>query len=111
LAPFERFAVEPPLVWTGQSLSPGVPEAQGIDEAWFLDCHVPQKHFAFRDFEAAFGPFSRSSSSRRGAYRDDQGHVSPACDGGVFHEAHLLFDRLNHPVLQIRYFLIGYRLL
>ena len=92
MAPLERFAVEPPLVWPGQPLSPGVPEAQGKREARFLDCHLPQKHFALRDFETAFGPFSRSSSSRRGAYRGDQGHVSPDCDGGVFHETHLLFD-------------------
>ena len=73
MAPLERFAVEPPLVWPGQSLSPGVPEAQGDSEAWFLDCRVPQKHFVFRDFEAVFGPFSRSTSGRRGAYRGDQG--------------------------------------
>jgi hypothetical protein len=39
----ERFSVEPPLVWPGQALSPGMPEAQGDREAWFLDCHVPQK--------------------------------------------------------------------
>ncbi len=41
LAPFERFAVEPPLVWAGQPLSPGVPKAQGDSEAWFLDCRLP----------------------------------------------------------------------
>jgi hypothetical protein len=28
--------------------------------------------------------------------------VSPACNGGVFTEAHLRCDRLNHPVLQSR---------
>jgi hypothetical protein len=84
------------LVWPGQPLSPGVPKAQGLREAWFLDRRVPQAHFVFRDCEAVLGPFSRSSSRRRSAYRDDQGRVSPDCDGGVFHETHLLFDRLNH---------------
>ena len=54
MAPSERFAVEPPLVWPGQPLSPGMPEAQGKSEAWFLDCRVPQKHFGSLDFEAAF---------------------------------------------------------
>ena len=49
-------------------------------------------------------------SGYRLKYRGDQGRVSPACDGGVFHGAHLLCDRLNHPVLQSRYFLVGYRL-
>jgi hypothetical protein len=102
LAPFERFAVEPPLVGPGQPFSPGVPETQGDSEAWFLDWRVPQKHFGIRDFEAVLGPFSRSSSSRRGAYRGDQGRVSPGCDRGVFHEAHLLCNRLNHLVLQSR---------
>ena len=86
----------------GPALSPGVPETQGDSEAWFLDWRVPQKHFGFRDFEAGLGPFSRSASSRRGAYRGDQGRVSPACDGGVFDEAHLLCESLNHPVLQGR---------
>ena len=57
----ERFAVEPPLVRPSQALSPGMPEAQGDSEAWFLDCRVPQKHFAVLDFEAVFRPFSRSS--------------------------------------------------
>jgi hypothetical protein len=98
------------LVRPGQPFSPGVPEAQGDSEAWFLDWGVPQKHFGFGDFEAVLGPFSRSSSSRGGAYRGDQGRVSPGCDGGVFAQAHLLCDSLNHPVLQGRYFLIGYRL-
>jgi hypothetical protein len=102
LAPFERFAVEPPLVRPGQPFSPGVPEAQGMREAWDLDSRAPQKHFGFRDLEAVLGPISRSSSSRGGAYCGDQGRVSPGCDGGVFHEAHLLCDRLNHPVLQSR---------
>ena len=102
MAPLERFAVEPPLVGPGQPFSPGVPEAQGDSEAGFLDWRVPQKHFGFRDFEAVQGPFSRSSSRRRGAYRGDQGRVSPDCDGGVFHEAHLLCESLNHPVLQSR---------
>jgi hypothetical protein len=102
VAPFERFAVEPPLVRPGQPLSPGVPEAQGDSEAWFLDWRVPQKHFGFRDFEADLGPFSRSASSRRGAYRGDQGRVSSACDGGIFHDAHLLCESLNHPILQSR---------
>jgi hypothetical protein len=110
LAPLERFSVEPPLVWPGQALSPSMPEAQGESEAWFFDCRVPQKHFVFRDSEAVFGPFSRRTFGRRGAYRGDQGRVSPSCDGGVFHGVHLLCDRLNHPVLQSRYFLIGYRL-
>ena len=59
MAPLERFAVEPPLVWPGQPLSPGVPETQGKSEAWFLDCRVPQQHFSVIDFEAVFWPFSR----------------------------------------------------
>jgi hypothetical protein len=67
LAPLERFAVEPPLVWPGQPFSPGLPEAQGIREAWFLDCRVPQKHSAALDFEAVFWPFSRGSPGRRRA--------------------------------------------
>jgi hypothetical protein len=33
-------------------LSVGVPKAQGDSEAWFLDLHVPQKHFSFRHCEA-----------------------------------------------------------
>jgi hypothetical protein len=110
LAPLGRFAVEPPLVRPGQALSPGVPEAQGMGEAWYLDRRVPQKHFVFRDFEAAFRPFSRRSLIRCGTYRGDQGRVSPACDGGIFREAHLFGDRLNHPVLQNRRVRIGYRL-
>jgi hypothetical protein len=78
----------------GPALSPGAPETQGDSEAWFLDWRVPQKHFVFRDFEAIFWPFSRSASGRRGAYCGDQGRVSPACDGGVFHGAHLLCESL-----------------
>jgi hypothetical protein len=70
----------------------------------------PTEALRFPDFEAVFGPFSRSSFSRSGAYRGDQGRVSPACDGGVFHGVHLLCESLNHPVPQSRYFLIGYRL-
>src|SRR5258707_15876143 len=74
-----------------------MPEAQGKSEAWFLDWRVPQKHFGFRDFEAILWPFSRSTFSRRGAYCGDQGGVSPACDGGVFHGAHLLSRSFESP--------------
>jgi hypothetical protein len=55
------FSVEPPLIRPGQALSPGMPEAQGKSEAWFLDFHVPKKQFTVIDFEAVFWPFSRSS--------------------------------------------------
>jgi hypothetical protein len=52
-----------------------MPEAQGESEAWFFDCRVPQKHFVFRDSEAVFEPFSRSTFGRRGAYRGDDTKV------------------------------------
>ena len=110
MAPLERFAVEPALVWSGQPLPPGVPEAQGMSESRFLDGRVPQKHLVFPDFEAVFGPFSRSTFGRSSAHRRDQRQVSAAGDGGVFHGVHLLCDRLNHQVPQSHYFLIGYRL-
>ena len=57
MTPLERFAVESPLVRPGQPFSPGVPEAEGMREAWLLDSRVPQKHFGFRDFEAISGHF------------------------------------------------------
>ena len=69
MAPFERFAVEAPLVRPGQPLSPGVPEAQGDSEAWFLDWRVPQKHFGFRDFEEFTGHF-------RGVPRAGVAHIA-----------------------------------
>ena len=51
----------------GEALSPGMPETQRDSETWFLDCQVPQKHFAALDFEGGFWPFSRRSSGRRRA--------------------------------------------
>jgi hypothetical protein len=52
-----RVAVGP----VGQALSPGMPQAQGNSETWFLYCRItaaPQ-HFAALNFEAVFWPFSR----------------------------------------------------
>ena len=60
-------AIKPSLLRPGQALSPGMPEAQGKGEAWFLNYRVPQKHFAAIDFEVVYWPFSRSSSARRRA--------------------------------------------
>jgi hypothetical protein len=106
----ERFSVEPSLVRPGQALSPGMPEAQGKSEAWFLDCRFPQKHFAALDFEGMFWPFSRRSPGRRRAQRGDQGRVSAGGNGWIFHGARLLGESLNHPVLQSRKVLVGNRL-
>jgi hypothetical protein len=75
--------VEPSLVWSGEPLPPGVPEAQGLSDSRFLDERVPQKHLVFPDFEAVDRPFSRGTSGRSSANRRDQRQVSSAGERGV----------------------------
>jgi hypothetical protein len=108
VAPLPCFAIESPLIGPVQSLSPGLPEAQGQRENRFLDSFVQENHVLTTDLEAVSGPVSRVSFSGCDAKGGKQRHVSPARERGVSLSSDAFSHRLNHPELDPAYVLYGH---